>query len=117
MLKDILVGEARYSCDMRAPQADGPGNIALVLNCSSNANLLPKRRKLFQHPSFDQTASAQLCGTMFFELHPQLWGRGIMSEAFREVVRFAMEEVGCMELSVSARRPLFCRYKGEPPLT
>lgn len=32
---------------------------------------------------------------MFYEIHPQLWGQGIMSEAFAEVLRFAMEEVGC----------------------
>jgi hypothetical protein len=38
---------------------------------------------------------------MFYELHPQLWGKGIMSEAFTEVLRFAMEEVGVDLMVVS----------------
>jgi RimJ/RimL family protein N-acetyltransferase len=50
---------------------------------------------------------------MFFEIHPQLWGRGIMKEAFEEVVRFAMEDVGCSKLKVC---PL-CLPSGEERLT
>lgn len=42
-----------------------------------------------------------LVGKMFYEVHPQLWGQGIMSEAFVEVLRFAMEEVGCTLVQVS----------------
>lgn len=52
------------------------------------------------HPSFDQTASAELTADMFYEIHPQLWGKGIMREAFAEVVRFAIEDVGCVEVKV-----------------
>lgn len=42
-------------------------------------------------------------GKMFYEIHPQLWGQGIMSEAFVEVLRFAMEEVGCAVVQVSSQ--------------
>lgn len=42
-------------------------------------------------------------GKMFYEVHPQLWGQGIMSEAFVEVLRFAMEEIGCTAVQVSNR--------------
>ena len=38
---------------------------------------------------------------MFYEIHPQIWDQGIMSEAFSEVLRFAMEEVGCCKVLVS----------------
>ena len=38
---------------------------------------------------------------MFYEIHPQIWDQGIMSEAFSEVLRFAMEEVGCCKVTVS----------------
>jgi RimJ/RimL family protein N-acetyltransferase len=53
------------------------------------------------HPTVDQTASAELVGDLFYEIHPQLWGKGIMSEAFAEVVRFAMEDMGCLTVTVS----------------
>lgn len=36
---------------------------------------------------------------MFYELHPQLWGQGLVTEAFAEVLRFAFEEVGCVSVS------------------
>jgi hypothetical protein len=45
---------------------------------------------------------------MFYELHPQLWGKGIMSEAFTEVLRFAMEEVGVDVMVVSDIYHLAC---------
>lgn len=80
--------------------ADLTGNIALKLSTSRTANLLPKPRKPYVHPTLDQTASAELSGTLFYEIHPQLWGKGIMGEAFKEIIRFAMEEVGCMDVKV-----------------
>jgi RimJ/RimL family protein N-acetyltransferase len=57
----------------------------------------------YTHPTFAETSKAALKGTMFYELHPQLWGKGIMSEAFTEVLRFAMEEVGVDVMVVSNR--------------
>jgi RimJ/RimL family protein N-acetyltransferase len=43
---------------------------------------------------------------MFYELHPQLWNQGIMSEAFAEVMRYAFEVVGCTEVTVRHAFPL-----------
>nr|ODN90943.1 hypothetical protein L204_05782 [Cryptococcus depauperatus CBS 7855] len=72
------------------------GNIALSLSLSSfTSSLLPKKGQRYNLPSFEQLKKAGLTGKMFYEIHPQLWGQGIMSEAFVEVLRFAMEEVGC----------------------
>ena len=50
---------------------------------------------MWRHPSFADCSRAKLVGKMFYELHPQLWAQGIVSEAFGEVLRFAIEEVGC----------------------
>jgi RimJ/RimL family protein N-acetyltransferase len=47
-----------------------------------------------------------LRGDMFYEIHPQLWNKGIMSEAFDEVLRFAIETVGCVKVVVSPSRSL-----------
>lgn len=50
-----------------------------------------------------------LRGDMFYEIHPQLWNKGIMSEAFDEVLRFAIETVGCVKVIVSPSHSLdFC---------
>lgn len=51
------------------------------------------------HPSSEACQRAGLVGKMFYELHPQLWGQGIVSEAFAEILRFAFEEVGCVSVS------------------
>jgi hypothetical protein len=51
------------------------------------------------HPSAADCARVQLVGKMFYELHPQVWSQGIVSEAFAEVLRFAFEEVGCTLVS------------------
>lgn len=48
-----------------------------------------------------QTQAARLHGDMYYEIHPQLWGLGLMSEAFVEVLRSAMQDVGCTTVSVS----------------
>ncbi|EIW71380.1 hypothetical protein TREMEDRAFT_42784 [Tremella mesenterica DSM 1558] len=69
------------------------GNIALRLDLHGNLFPIPGQPAL--HPTFQQCDEAGLTGTLFYEIHPQLWGQGLMREAFREVVRFAMEEVGC----------------------
>lgn len=45
-----------------------------------------------------------MVGALYYEIHPQLWGQGIMSEAFAEVLRFAFEEVGLWTMSVSLAR-------------
>lgn len=37
---------------------------------------------------------------MYYELHPQVWGNDIAGEAFAEVLRFAVEELGCTSVSV-----------------
>jgi RimJ/RimL family protein N-acetyltransferase len=44
-----------------------------------------------------------MVGNMYYELHPQLWGYGLMTEAFQAVLQFAMEEVGCEAVIVSLR--------------
>lgn len=54
---------------------------------------------MYAHPSFADTAAAKLEGKLFYELHPQVWGQGLASEAFAEVLRFAFEEVGCVRVS------------------
>lgn len=72
------------------------GNIAIQLEVSApSARLTPMRGKIWTQPSFAQSSAANLTGNMYYEIHPQIWGQGIMSEAFVEVLRFAMEEVGC----------------------
>ncbi|WVQ74316.1 hypothetical protein IAR50_003914 [Cryptococcus sp. DSM 104548] len=82
----------------RMTTADGYlGNIALSLSLKdpSSPSLLPKKGEIYKQPTFAQLHQAGLTGKMFYEIHPQLWGQGIMGEAFVEVLRFAMEEVGC----------------------
>ncbi|KAK8849737.1 hypothetical protein IAR55_005072 [Kwoniella newhampshirensis] len=72
------------------------GNIALSLSFENMTEpLLPKKGEIFVQPTFEQYTEAGLTAYMFYEIHPQLWGQGVMSEAFVEVLRFAMEEVGC----------------------
>ncbi|WVO24640.1 uncharacterized protein IAS62_006008 [Cryptococcus decagattii] len=72
------------------------GNIALSLSfADSSDSLLPQKGQVYTQPTFEQFKQGGLMGKMFYEVHPQLWGQGIMSEAFVEVLRFAMEEIGC----------------------
>ncbi|KIR71681.1 hypothetical protein I310_04358 [Cryptococcus deuterogattii CA1014] len=72
------------------------GNIALSLSCTNSCpSLLPQKGQVYTQPTFGQFKQGGLMGKMFYEVHPQLWGQGIMSEAFVEVLRFAMEEIGC----------------------
>lgn len=86
-----------------------PGNIALGLEPQYRSPaLLPQKGVPYSHPSFAETTKAALKGTMFYELHPQLWGKGIMSEAFTEVLRFAMEEVGVDVMVVSDGYHITC---------
>lgn len=68
------------------------GNIALTLEGSG---LEPQEGQIWRHPTFAQTSAGKLKAKMFYEIHPQMWGQGIASEAFGEVLRYAMEEVGC----------------------
>ncbi|ODN99137.1 hypothetical protein I350_07293 [Cryptococcus amylolentus CBS 6273] len=79
------------------------GNIALSLSFKnpSSSSFLPKKGEVFTQPTFAQLHQAGLTGKMFYEIHPQLWGQGIMGEAFVEVLRFAMEEVGCAVVQAS----------------
>lgn len=78
------------------------GNIGLSLETLNDSSpLMPRPRKVYTHPRFAQTTQVKLTGNMFYELHPQVWGLGLMSEAFDEVLRFAMEEVGCDVVIVS----------------
>ncbi|ADV23907.1 hypothetical protein I305_02608 [Cryptococcus gattii E566] len=72
------------------------GNIALSLTFTDSCDsLLPQKGQVYTQPTFEQFKQGGLAGKMFYEVHPQLWGQGIMSEAFVEVLRFAMEEIGC----------------------
>ncbi|KAK6908855.1 hypothetical protein I203_102860 [Kwoniella mangroviensis CBS 8507] len=88
-------GQVRIS--NRISNADGYlGNIALSFTyLSSPPSFLPTKGKIYTQPTFGQTHDAKVEGKLFYEIHPQLWGQGIMSEAFEEVLRFGMEEVGC----------------------
>jgi len=84
-----------------------PGNIGLSLEpLNDSSPLSPRPRRLYTQPRFAQTTQVKLTGNLFYELHPQVWGMGLMSEAFAEVLRFAMEEVGCDVVMVS---DLACR--------
>ena len=77
------------------------GNIALRLEADqAGPSLLPQPKAVYRHPTFDQTAQVRLVGKVFYEIHPQLWGQGLMSEAFGETLRFAFEEVGCTKVEV-----------------
>ncbi|WVQ96069.1 hypothetical protein IAU59_003169 [Kwoniella sp. CBS 9459] len=72
------------------------GNIALSLEYRDlSPSHLPQKGKVYTQPTFKDMDKAGVVGKMFYEVHPQLWGQGIMSEAFEEVLRFGMEEVGC----------------------
>jgi hypothetical protein len=80
------------------------GNIALVLETTEPTDaLFPKKRSVWTQPTFEDNDKAGLIGRVFYELHPQLWGQGLMSEVLAEVLRFAMEEVGCTRVTVSPR--------------
>ncbi|BEI97282.1 hypothetical protein CcaverHIS631_0208710 [Cutaneotrichosporon cavernicola] len=76
------------------------GNFALSLSTHPHGQpLRPTRGQVYSQPTFQQTAESGLEGKLFYELHPQLWGQGLASEAFGEVLRFAFEEVGCVRVS------------------
>jgi len=78
------------------------GNFALSLEAKeSGPSLLPRPGTVYRQPTFAETGEAQVKGKIFYEIHPQLWGQGLMSEAFTEVLRFAFEEVGCVAVEVS----------------
>jgi hypothetical protein len=78
------------------------GNFALSLEAKeSGPSLLPRPGQVYRQPTFAETAEAQVKAKIFYEIHPQLWGQGLMSEAFTEVLRFAFEEVGCVAVEVS----------------
>jgi RimJ/RimL family protein N-acetyltransferase len=66
----------------------------------NGVSLFPRPKEIYRHPTFGDAAKAELVGKIFYELHPQLWGQGLMSEAFTEVLRFAFEEVGCIKVEV-----------------
>lgn len=72
------------------------GNFALSLECEPTEGMKPRPGIAWVHPPASVRAEAGLVGKMFYEIHPQLWGQGIVSEAFAEVLRFAIEEVGCV---------------------
>lgn len=77
------------------------GNFALSLEAKNEEpSLLPRPGHVYTQPTFTETIKAQLKGKIFYEIHPQLWGQGLMSEAFTEVLRFAFEEVGCVAVEV-----------------
>nr|XP_018260228.1 uncharacterized protein I303_07145 [Kwoniella dejecticola CBS 10117]OBR82386.1 hypothetical protein I303_07145 [Kwoniella dejecticola CBS 10117] len=72
------------------------GNIALSLTYPPDApSFLPEKGQIYTQPTFQEFGKYKIEGKMFYEIHPQLWGQGIMSEAFEEVLRFGMEELGC----------------------
>jgi hypothetical protein len=78
------------------------GNFALSLEAKeSGPSLLPRPGHVYRQSTSAETAEAQVKGKIFYEIHPQLWGQGLMSEAFTEVLRFAFEEVGCVAVEVS----------------
>jgi RimJ/RimL family protein N-acetyltransferase len=82
------------------------GNFAIRLETSdSSVSLFPQPKRIYTHPTFAETTKAHLVGKIFYELHPQLWGQGLMSEAFTEILRFAFEEVGCVAVEVSLTLP------------
>lgn len=74
--------------------------------------LFPRPKEIYRHPTFEQTAQAGLLGKVFYEIHPQLWGQGLMSEAFAETLRFAFEEVGCklVEVTSTINLTVQCKY-------
>ena len=103
MLRDTLV-----SCSAMPgwTELNSAGNIALRLvpdirRTMQKPTLFPQKSKIYTQPTFEDCDGAKLNAEMFYEIHPQLWGNGLMSEAFTEVLRFAMEEVGCCKLIVS----------------
>ena len=81
------------------------GNIALRLEAKDGGpSLLPQPKAIYlHHPTLDQCTKVSLMGKVFYEIHPQLWGQGLMSEAFSEMLRFAFEEVGCTMVEVRHR--------------
>ncbi|WWC92859.1 uncharacterized protein L201_007820 [Kwoniella dendrophila CBS 6074] len=88
-------GQIRIS--HRISNAEGYlGNIALSLTYPSESpSFLPQKGKIFTQPTFNEFEKQEIEGKLFYETHPQLWGQGIMSQAFEEVLRFGMEELGC----------------------
>nr|XP_019043466.1 hypothetical protein I302_08044 [Kwoniella bestiolae CBS 10118]OCF22396.1 hypothetical protein I302_08044 [Kwoniella bestiolae CBS 10118] len=95
MLKVQDPGQVRIS--NRISTAEGYlGNIALSLTYpTSSSSFSPTKGRVYTQPTFEQMHQNKVEGKLFYEIHPQLWGQGIMSEAFEEVLRFGMEEVGC----------------------
>ncbi|ORX37671.1 hypothetical protein BD324DRAFT_656022 [Kockovaella imperatae] len=72
------------------------GNFGLELHIEKPGIVGMRRKgKVLTHPTFAEMDAARVYGSLFYEIHPQLWGKGLISEAFTEVLRFAIEECGC----------------------
>lgn len=83
------------------------GNIGMSLETrGASSSLLPQSGIIYRHPTFAQCSKGKLIANMYYELHPQVWGLGLMSEAFGAVLRFAMQDVGCETVIVSGRSPM-----------
>lgn len=75
------------------------GNIALQLEVSyptrvEPGSLFPIHGSVFIHPTRELLKDVGWKGKMFYEIHPQLWGLGLMGEALEEMLRFGFEDVG-----------------------
>ncbi|KAL7425172.1 hypothetical protein Q5752_000860 [Cryptotrichosporon argae] len=81
------------------------GNIGLALSQQkTEAVLMPVAGRPFAMPSLVDTAAAGLDGSLFYELHPQLHGQGLMGEAVAAVLRFAVEDAGCARVYADPTR-------------
>ena len=71
------------------------GNYGICVRAdNTSVHLLPEKGKVYKHPTFAQMDEVNAKAYIFYELHPQLWGKGLMSEVFVEGMRYCIEEIG-----------------------
>ena len=81
------------------------GNFGIEINFGRPlSDSLRAKGKPLRHATMQQMDEAQASATIYYELHPQLWGQGLMSETFVEGVRFAFKE--CNVSRVRVRKPI-----------
>ena len=102
--KDGYVGSYRsfWPLGGRGAESQDAGNFGIEVEIGKTSSDTRRLRgETLRHPTMQEMDVLQTIATIYYELHPQLWGQGLMSEAFVEGVRFALEECNVSRVRVS----------------
>ncbi|KAL8286794.1 hypothetical protein RQP46_004322 [Phenoliferia psychrophenolica] len=67
------------------------GNIGLEIDEGGKPFLRRPHGAEFLYPTKEQLQESKAVGTLFYEIHPDYWGQGIMTEALTGIIEFAFE--------------------------